>query len=175
MRKFGRENPQIFESKLDEAIVGDRIECDNCGWSWPIADGGDDLFICHKCGHDNTEDYNDEYDVENEQDLKEFTSFLKEYTQQLSESKLNEAEYRGRKVQLGKPMQGDIKKFKVYVKNNKGKVVKVNFGFGGSSAKGKRMNIKVNNPKRRAAYRARHNCANPGPRWKANYWSCKKW
>jgi len=88
---------------------------------------------------------------------------------------LTEAEYQGRKVQLGKPMQGDIKKFKVYVKNDKGKVVKVNFGFGGKSAKGKRMVIKAKNPKRRAAYRARHNCDNPGPRWKANYWSCKKW
>jgi cytidyltransferase-like protein len=117
----------------------------------------------------------DEYDVENEQDLKEFISFLKEYTKQLSESTLTEAEYQGRKVTLGKIMQGDIKKFKVYVKNNKGKVVKVNFGFGGKSAKGKRMVIKAKNPKRRAAYRARHNCANPGPRWKANYWSCKKW
>ena len=88
---------------------------------------------------------------------------------------LNEAEYQGRKVQLGKPMQGDIKKFKVYVKNDKGKVVKVNFGFGGKSAKGKRMVIKAKNPKKRAAYRARHNCKNPGPRWKANYWSCKAW
>jgi hypothetical protein len=88
---------------------------------------------------------------------------------------LNEAEYQGRKVQLGKPMQGDSKKFKVYVKNAKGKVVKVNFGFGGKSAKGKRMVIKDKNPKRRAAFRARHNCKNPGPRWKARYWSCKKW
>jgi hypothetical protein len=88
---------------------------------------------------------------------------------------LNEAEYQGRKVQLGKPMQGDSKKFKVYVKNAKGKVVKVNFGFGGKSAKGKRMVIKAKNPKARAAYRARHNCKNPGPRWKANYWSCKAW
>jgi hypothetical protein len=88
---------------------------------------------------------------------------------------LNEAEYQGRKVQLGKPMQGDIKKFKVYVKNDKGKVVKVNFGFGGKSAKGKRMVIKDKNPKARAAYRARHNCKNPGPKWKANYWSCKAW
>jgi len=88
---------------------------------------------------------------------------------------LTEAEYQGRKVQLGKPMQGDIKKFKVYVKNDKGKVVKVNFGFGGKSAKGKRMVIKAKNPKRRAAYRSRHHCDNPGPRWKANYWSCKKW
>ena len=88
---------------------------------------------------------------------------------------LNEAEYQGRKVTLGKPMQGDSKKSKVYVKNAKGKVVKVNFGFGGKSAKGKRMVIKDKNPKRRAAFRARHNCENPGPRWKARYWSCKAW
>jgi len=126
---------------------------------------------------DDNKDEVDEYDVENEQDLKEFVTFIKEYKQVLSEGCdcLTEAEYRGRKVQLGKIMQGDIKKFKVYVKNNKGKVVKVNFGFGGKSAKGKRMVIKAKNPKRRAAYRARHNCDNPGPRWKANYWSCKKW
>jgi hypothetical protein len=65
-------------------------------------------------------------------------------------------------------MQGDIKKFKLYVKNSKGKVVKVNFGKKG-------MNIKKNNPVRRKAYRARHNCNNPGPRTKANYWSCRKW
>ena len=88
---------------------------------------------------------------------------------------LTEAEYQGRKVELNKPMQGDIKKFKVYVKNAKGKVVKVNFGFGGKSAKGKRMVIKAKNPKARSAYRARHHCDNPGPRWKANYWSCKAW
>ena len=88
---------------------------------------------------------------------------------------LNEAEYQGRKVKLGKIMQGDIKKFKVYVKNDKGKVVKVNFGFGGKSAKGKRMVIKKNNPKRRKSFRARHNCDNPGPRWKPRYWACKTW
>ena len=88
---------------------------------------------------------------------------------------LNEAEYLGRKVQLGKIMQGDIKKFKVYVKNDKGKVVKVNFGFGGKSAKGKRMVIKKNNPERRRSFRARHNCDNPGPRWKPRYWACKTW
>ena len=112
----------------------------------------------------------DEYDVESEQDIKEFIQFMREYKQPLQE-----AEYQGRKVQLGKPMQGDIKKFKVYVKNPKGKVVKVNFGFGGSSAKGKRMNIKKNNPERRKAFRARHNCDSPGPRTKARYWSCRKW
>ncbi len=55
---------------------------------------------------------------------------------------ISEAEYQGRNVQLGKIMQGDVKKFKVYVKNDKGNVVKVNFGFGGKSAKGKRMTIK---------------------------------
>jgi len=88
---------------------------------------------------------------------------------------LNEAEYKGRKVKLGKIMQGDVKKFKVYVKNDKGKVVKVNFGFGGKSAKGKRMTIKKNNPERRRNFRARHNCDNPGPRWKPRYWACRTW
>lgn len=91
------------------------------------------------------------------------------------ETFLSEAEYQGRKVQLGKIMQGDVKKFKVYVKNDKGKVVKVNFGFGGKSAKGKRMVIKKNNPQRRKSFRARHNCDNPGPRWKARYWACRTW
>ena len=88
---------------------------------------------------------------------------------------VNEAEYQGRKVQLGKRMQGDVKKFKVYVKNDKGKVVKVNFGFGGKSAHGKRMVIKKNNPERRKNFRARMNCDTPGPRWKPRYWACKSW
>ena len=81
---------------------------------------------------------------------------------------LTEAKYQGRTVTLNKPMQGDSKKFKVYVKNEKGNIVKVNFG-----AKG--MNIKKNNPVRRKAFRARMRCDNPGPKWKARYWSCKKW
>jgi hypothetical protein len=98
-----------------------------------------------------------------------------ENTEFVYDNLLNEAEYQGRKVQLGKIMQGDIKKFKVYVKNDKGKVVKVNFGFGGKSAKGKRMVIKKNNPKRRKSFRARMNCDNPGPRWKPRYWACRTW
>ena len=65
-------------------------------------------------------------------------------------------------------MQGDVKKSKVYVKNAEGNVVKVNFG-----AKG--MSIKKNNPERRKSLRARHNCKNPGPKWKARYWSCRAW
>ena len=81
---------------------------------------------------------------------------------------IEEAEYQGRKVELNKPMQGDSKKFKVYVKNAKGNVVVVHFGQKG-------MNIKKNNPKARKSFRARMNCDNPGPKWKANYWSCRKW
>ena len=93
----------------------------------------------------------------------------------IDENDLFEAEYRGRKVKLNKPMQGDVKKFKVYVKNKKGNVIKVNFGHGGSSVKGKTMRIRKSNPKARKSFRARHNCDNPGPKTKARYWSCRKW
>ena len=88
---------------------------------------------------------------------------------------LFEAKYKGRTVTLNKPMQGDVKKFKVFVKNEKGNVIKVNFGFGGTSAKGKVMRIKKSNPERRKNFRARHNCDNPGPKTKARYWSCRAW
>ena len=82
---------------------------------------------------------------------------------------MGEAEYQGRKVTLNKPMRGDVKKFKVYVKDPKtGNVKKVNFGD-------PNMKIKKSNPKRRKSFRARHNCDNPGPKTKARYWSCKKW
>jgi peptidoglycan hydrolase-like protein with peptidoglycan-binding domain len=81
---------------------------------------------------------------------------------------IDEAEYQGRNVKLGKPMSGDVKKFKVYVKNPNGNVVKVNFGQKGAR-------IKKDNPERRRSFRARHNCDNPGPRHKARYWSCRKW
>lgn len=95
------------------------------------------------------------------------------------EDEMSEAEYRGRKVPLGKPMRGDVKKFKVYVRDPAtGNVKKVNFGHGGTSAKRagqKTMKIKKSNPARRRSFRARHNCANPGPRTKARYWSCRAW
>ena len=81
---------------------------------------------------------------------------------------LLEAEYHGRKVPLGKPMQGDVAKSKVYVRKPNGKVVKVNFGD-------KTMRIKKNSPSHRKSFRARHHCENPGPRWKARYWSCRAW
>jgi len=85
------------------------------------------------------------------------------------DEEVDEAEYQGRKVPLGKPMRGDVKKFKVYVKDPKtGNVKKVNFGDPD-------MKIKKSNPERRRSFRARHNCDNPGPRTKARYWSCRKW
>jgi hypothetical protein len=88
--------------------------------------------------------------------------------EELDEEQTDEAKYQGREVPLGKPMKGDVKKSKVYVKNAKGNVVKVNFGD-------KKMRIKKSNPNRRKSFRARHNCKNPGPRWKARYWSCRAW
>ena len=80
------------------------------------------------------------------------------------------AEYQGRKVTLNKPFRTPKgpKKFSVYVKNDKGNIVKVNFGD-------PNMKIKKNIPERRNSFRARHNCDNPGPKWKARYWSCKAW
>ena len=112
----------------------------------------------------------EEYDVEDE-DMVDFISFMRNYSKQLSEANCGcvyEAEYQGRNVQLGKPMQGDVKKFKVYVKNPAGNVVKVNFGQKG-------MKIRKSNPAARKSFRARMNCDSPGPRTKANYWSCRKW
>jgi hypothetical protein len=88
--------------------------------------------------------------------------------QAYNEGEMDEAKYHGREVPLGKKMKGDVKKSKVYVRKPNGKIVKVNFGD-------KNMRIKKSNPKRRKSFRARHHCENPGPRWKARYWSCRSW
>jgi hypothetical protein len=86
-----------------------------------------------------------------------------------NENTMGEAEYQGREVPLGKPMQGDVKKFKVYVRNPKtGNVKKVNFGDPD-------MRIKKSNPKRRKSFRARHRCDTAKDRTSARYWSCRKW
>ena len=130
------------------------------------------------------EDYDIECSMDEDEDITEETyddddDFYTEYGEMWyndDDDPIDEAEYQGRKVKLGKPMQGDVKKFKVYVKDPKTKnVKKVNFGHGGSSVKGKAMSIKKNDPARRRSFRARHNCDNPGPRTKARYWSCRKW
>jgi hypothetical protein len=86
----------------------------------------------------------------------------------VAEGDVDEAKYQGREVPLGKKMAGDVKKSKVYVRKPNGNIVKVNFGD-------KKMRIKKSNPARRKSFRARHNCKNPGPRWKARYWSCRSW
>jgi hypothetical protein len=131
----------------------------------------DQLYKKGDTPQDNPYDDYDELDVEQE-DMPEFINFLKSYQSSLDEANCScvfEAEYQGREVKLGKPMQGDVKKFKVYVKNPKtGKIIKVNFGQKG-------MKIRKSNPSARKSFRARMNCDNPGPRTKANYWSCRKW
>lgn len=131
----------------------------------------DQAYAMGNTPHDNPFDDYDELDVEQE-DMDDFVNFLKSYSNELTEANcpcVFEADYQGREVKLGKPTQGDVKKFKVYVKNPKtGKVIKVNFGQKG-------MSIKKSNPAARKSFRARMNCDNPGPRTKANYWSCRKW
>ena len=84
-------------------------------------------------------------------------------------TEIAEAKYQGRTVPLGKPMRGDVKKSKVYVKDpSTGNIKKVNFGD-------KKLSIKKHLPGHRKSFRARHHCDNPGPRTKARYWSCRAW
>ena len=176
------ENNMMTEAQFDEA-AGEKDACYRKVKArydvWPSAYASGALVKCRKVGAKNwgnksKKESIEEYDVENAQDYKDFSNYMKENYSGLEEGKLEEAEYQGRKVKLGKPMQGDAKKFKVYVKNDKGNVVKVNFGQGGD-AKGGTMRIRKDNPKARKSFRARHNCDNPGPRHKARYWSCRKW
>ena len=121
------------------------------------------------------EDFDIEISTDIDEDIDEVTydnddEFFEDYGVMWfnEDDNIDEAEYQGRTVKLGKPTRGDVKKFKVYVKNPKGNVVKVNFGDPNSK-------IKKSNPARRRSFRARHNCDNPGPRHKARYWSCRKW
>ena len=87
-----------------------------------------------------------------------------------TEEVVEAAEYQGKKVTLNKPFRtpGGPKKFAVYTKNDKGQVVIVRFGS-------KEMSIKKDDPERRKAFMARHNCSDPGPKWKPRWWSCKMW
>jgi hypothetical protein len=169
---------------------------------WPSAYASGALVKCRKVGAKNwgnskkneslSEEYINEEEM-SEKDRKELEKIRDELRgavkmhrsqadrigDMVNEDQLEEAEYQGRKVKLNKPMRGDVKKFKVYVKDPKtGNIKKVNFGHGGTSAKKKgekTMKIKKSNPKRRKSFRARHNCDNPGPKTKARYWSCRKW
>ena len=99
-----------------------------------------------------------------------FKDFMKEEADEwgIFPSQIAEAEHQGKKVTLNKPVRGGSKKFYVYTKGPNDNIVKVSFGD-------PNMEIKADNPARRKSFRARHNCDNPGPKWKARYWSCKKW
>ena len=158
----------ITEAQFDEA-AGEKDACYHKVKArydvWPSAYASGALVKCRKVGAKNwgNKSKKESYDIWAEDGSFGYTM-----------TGLVEAEYQGRKVKLGKPMQGDVKKFKVYVKNPAGNVVKVNFGQGGD-AKGGTMRIRKSNPKARKAFRARHNCDSPGPRHKARYWSCRKW
>lgn len=105
--------------------------------------------------------------------MKRFKEFVEEKVDTCCEAcneqlEITEAEYQGKKVTLNNPVRGGTKKFYVFVKNEKGNVVKVSFGD-------PNMEIKRDDPARRKNFRARHNCDNPGPKWKARYWSCYQW
>ena len=157
----------ITEEQFDEA-AGKKDACYHKVKArydvWPSAYASGALVKCRKVGAKNwgNKSKKESYDIWAEDGSFGYTM-----------TGLVEAEYQGRKVKLNKPMQGDSKKFKVYVKNDKGNVVKVNFGQGGD-AKGGTMRIRKSNPEARKSFRARHNCDNPGPKYKARYWSCKK-
>ena len=141
---------------------------------WPSAYASGALVKCRKVGAANWGNKS-----KKNEELEMTEAEEKELLEIINGSTIQEAEYQGRKVTLNKPMRGDVKKFKVYVKDPKtGNIKKVNFGHGGTSAKRKgekTMKIRKNNPKARKNFRARHNCDNPGPKTKPRYWSCKKW
>ena len=109
--------------------------------------------------------------------MKSFKSFMEDCgcedcsSNELFDHVITEAEYQGKKVKLNDPIrtsENPNKKFKVYVKNEKGKVVVVRFGD-------PNMAINRDDPERRKSFRARHNCDDPGPKTKARYWSCFQW
>jgi len=99
-------------------------------------------------------------------------SFKEHVSKSLYDHAIMESEYQGRKVKLNDPFRlpsGSKKKFGVYVKNDKGNIVKVTFGD-------PNMGINRDDPAARKSFRARHQCdTNPGPKWKARYWSCYQW
>jgi hypothetical protein len=136
----------IFNQFLETLGFLIAFDCEECGYTEELTSSN--LFIPNNEDYIDTDEETEEYDI----------------------SHIIASEYQGRKVTLNKPFRtpDGPKKSAVYVKNDKGKVVIVRFGD-------KNMKIKKNIPERRKSFRARHNCDNPGPKWKARYWSCKAW
>ena len=141
-----KRNANLLDQVLEILGFSLAAECEDCGNSEDLT--GKNLVIPNNSEYIDCGEAEEQYDV----------------------SHLKASEYQGRKVTLNKPFRtpDGPKKFSVYVKNDKGNVVKVNFGD-------PNMKIKKNIPERRKSFRARHNCDNPGPKWKARYWSCKAW
>tara|TARA_B100000575_G_C23138350_1_gene661887 strand:- start:3228 stop:4622 length:1395 start_codon:yes stop_codon:yes gene_type:complete len=167
---------KLDENTKDKPSKGDCEPCKGTGYKDGKAQDFKTCPVCDGDGEDpgfkGTKAY-EEITLDEDQDFTEEFGIL---GYSIDEENTFEAEYRGRKVKLNKPMRGDVKKFKVYVKDPKtGNVKKVNFGHGGTSAKRPTMRIRKSNPKARKSFRARHNCDNPGPKTKARYWSCRKW
>lgn len=156
---------KLIREMVEEVMSEEQTQQDECWECYQAAmqEGMDEAWEeCYRKPNWDVIPEGDEHTCEGEE-------FYECYGDFNADAPLEEAEYRGRKVKLGKPMRGDVKKFKVFVKNPKtGNVKKVNFGD-------KKMRIKKSNPKRRKSFRARHKCSSPGPRTSARYWSCRKW
>jgi len=179
---MGQRTPKA-EAIVDEEKTAKRDACyhkvkaryTKNGGTWPSAYGSLALAACRKKGAKNwgNKTKNEELQKDYMEEITICNKCALELMEDIKAGKfdvLSEAEYQGRKVQLGKPFYtpDGPKKRSVYVKNGKGNVVKVNFGD-------PNMRIKKSIPARRRSYRARHHCENPGPKWKANYWSCRFW
>jgi hypothetical protein len=134
----------------------DAILSDGHGWALDhIATSADDMEEVYHFLANTLDAYDGEVDSEYEDEFGNVQA-----------GGLYEGKYDGKP--LGKPMKGDVKKFKVYVKNKKGNVIKVNFGD-------PNMEIKRDDPERRKSFRARHKCAQAKDRTTPKYWSCKMW
>lgn len=158
------QNLKTIHHAASELLGMDKTKIDSLianGHAWAvdhIATSSDDIEEVYHFLESNADD---SYDGETE------GGYTDEYGA-VENVNLNEAEYKGKEVELGKPTKGDVKKFKVYVKNAKGNVVKVNFGD-------PNMEIKRDDPERRKAFRARHKCSDAKDRTTPKYWSCKMW
>jgi len=127
---------------------GKHITCKKCNHDWEVTPDDKDPALCHNCGYNNE---TNTYDIKALENWK----------------RLNEAEYHGKKVELGKPKRGGSKKFVVYVKDPKSKKVK-KVQFGGTTG----LSVKIDDPKARHSFAARHKCATEKNKLSPNYWGC---
>ena len=156
--ELGEEQIQTWYESVDTRIQYQLDHGDD--WWWKLNEVHDKIL--EKLGFDEGCSIDEETPKKPLMKIDEFSNYNK--WGEISEK----AEYDGRPVELNNPTRGDVKKYKVYVKNDKGNVVKVEFGD-------PNMEIKRDDPERRKNFRARHNCDNPGPKYKARFWSCKFW